>query len=235
MLVKCKASKFFKDRKVDFFDTIAAEERVDIFFKSTAHSLWTIPYNLSSLVLGYAKLELLPDGGNPVIIKREENRFWIENCISDNYKKIKGKKYDFKIDVLKLLEINGLFIKKVSSNWEQTGCFHRVAFWSIRKGDFVIEVEDVGRHNCLDRMVGLALKNEIDLQEGILLVSARLTRTFLEKVVKAGVRFVMSRSAVTSAALTLAEREKMTLVGFARENRLSVFSDILERVVCANA
>jgi len=85
----------------------------------------------------------------------------------------------------------------------------------------------------VDRLVGLALTQGIDLGQGVFFGSARITFSLLQKLVKAGFKVLVSKSAVTTASVKLAREKRITLVGFAREERFTVFSDELQRIVYA--
>ena len=123
-----------------------------------------------------------------------------------------------------LLQAMGDFMG-LPGRWEETGCFHRAAF-SLPDGDgFLHCVEDIGRHNCIDRLAGWALCQERSLAEGLLFISARATASLVLKAFKAGFTVVVSRSAVTTAGVELARKAGLTLLGFARNERFTVFTD----------
>lgn len=123
--------------------------------------------------------------------------------------------------------------------WEATGCFHRAAMFYVRTGTFVHLAEDIGRHNCLDRLAGWACRHGLFPGDFILFLSARITGSLYAKARRAGFRFLVSRAAVTTAPLDACLRmeqsgfdECITLVGFCRprEGRCTVFYDPAHRV-----
>lgn len=111
--------------------------------------------------------------------------------------------------------------------WENTGCFHRAGIYCPKSKKLLHKVEDIARHNCIDRLTGWAALHEVSLGDKILLVSARLTQSLCAKALRAGFPILVSRSAVTTAAVGFAEKAGATLVGFARtkEGRFTVFTD----------
>ena len=116
--------------------------------------------------------------------------------------------------------------------WDGTGCFHRAALYDTSAGEFVARAEDIGRHNCLDRLAGAGIRQSLCLPELVLFLSCRVTASMMHKALRAGIRLVVSRSAVTGAALAAAQEAGAALVGFARdaEERFTVFTDPSGRV-----
>lgn len=132
--------------------------------------------------------------------------------------------------------------------WEATGCFHRAAMLDVRTGVFVHMAEDIGRHNCLDRLAGWACRHGLFPEDFALFLSARITGSLYAKARRAGFRFLISRAAVTTAPLDACLRmeqagmeqageqagsdARVTLVGFCRprEGRFTIFHDPAHRV-----
>lgn len=111
--------------------------------------------------------------------------------------------------------------------WDGTGCFHRAGVYDPAQGSLLRRAEDIGRHNCIDRLAGWAAREGVDLSSRLLLVSARVTASLFAKARRAGFRCIVSRSAVTTASVDMAREQGVTLVGFARdrEERFTVFAD----------
>ncbi len=80
--------------------------------------------------------------------------------------------------------------------------------------------EDIGRHNCFDKMAGILLKEDrFDLfSRGIVFVSGRISSEIMAKIIRIGVPVLVSRSTPTTAAVRLADQHNVTLLGYAREN-----------------
>jgi len=83
---------------------------------------------------------------------------------------------------------------------------------------------DIGRHNVFDKLSGSALKSGLDLRDHVLFFSGRVSSEILLKVSKMNIPILIARSAPTDMALKLARRLCITVIGFARGDRLNVYT-----------
>ena len=104
-----------------------------------------------------------------------------------------------------------------------TGCAHSCAL--IYKGETVCCIEDIGRHNALDKVIGYALKHQIPISGAYIFSSGRISEDYLEKAIAAGFRMVVSRAAVTDAAVKLAQEKGITMLGFIRKNTGNIYCE----------
>jgi len=107
--------------------------------------------------------------------------------------------------------------------FQHTGGSHAAALFD-RGGEMVAMAEDVGRHNALDKAIGKCLLGKIPTAGGTAVLSGRLSLEMVAKAAKAGLEIVAGVSAATSLAVSAADRLNITLCGFARENRITIFS-----------
>jgi len=84
--------------------------------------------------------------------------------------------------------------------------------------------EDVGRHNALDKLLGRAWLDRIDVGEAVLISTGRISYEMAVKAAKAAIPVVASRSAVTDLAAEIGADLGITLVGYARGGKITVYT-----------
>jgi FdhD protein len=108
--------------------------------------------------------------------------------------------------------------------FSRTGGLHAAALFD-RDGALLVEREDIGRHNAVDKIVGWAVhQNRLPLAECALIVSGRGGFEIIQKAAVAGIPIVASVSACSSLAVRLARDVSMTLIGFLRGQRFVVYA-----------
>jgi len=84
--------------------------------------------------------------------------------------------------------------------------------------------EDVGRHNALDKLLGRAWLDRVEVADAVLLTTGRISYEMAVKAAKSRVPIVVSRTAVTDLAAEIAIELGITLVGYARGGKLVVYT-----------
>jgi FdhD protein len=113
--------------------------------------------------------------------------------------------------------------------FDRTGGMHATGLFDAR-GTLLCVREDVGRHNAMDKVVGrMLLDGALPLQDRLLCVSGRLSFELVQKAAVAGAGVLVGVGAPTSLAVSLAGETGLTLAGFARGDRVNVYTG-LERV-----
>lgn len=104
----------------------------------------------------------------------------------------------------------------------QTGGVHGAA-WCDLDGNIKLLREDVGRHNALDKLLGAMTRQELPRQ-GFVLVTSRASYEMVTKVAMANIGLMVAVSAPTSLAIEMAQTSGVTLIGFGRKQRHSVYN-----------
>ncbi len=108
--------------------------------------------------------------------------------------------------------------------FDKTGGLHAAALFD-ENGNLKVIREDVGRHNAVDKVIGWALmQNLIPLTGWSLTISGRGGFEIVQKSVAAGLSAMISVSAPTSLAVETAREFNLTLLGFARDGKATIYS-----------
>jgi FdhD protein len=110
------------------------------------------------------------------------------------------------------------------STFGDTGGIHAAAIFDF-SGNMLHIAEDVGRHNALDKLVGMnLLAGTLPLSDRIVLLSGRASFELTQKAIRAGAPILAAIGAPSSLAVNLAAASGLTLAGFLREAHCNVYS-----------
>ncbi|MGH3510312.1 MAG: formate dehydrogenase accessory sulfurtransferase FdhD [Nocardioidaceae bacterium] len=107
--------------------------------------------------------------------------------------------------------------------FDATGGLHAAGLFDL-DGNALVVREDVGRHNCVDKVVGARLLAGESPAVPVLCVSGRIGFEIVQKAVAARIGVLASVGAPSSLAVDLAGTAGLTTVGFVREGRFVVYS-----------
>ena len=113
--------------------------------------------------------------------------------------------------------------------WKTTGGTHCAVILD-KTGNVKSAIEDMGRHNAVDKAVGKALLDGVDLSRCFMVCTGRLPAGMVAKVYRAGISVFASNTAPFSTGICLARQVNMTLAGFVRPPRAMIYS-VPERIL----
>jgi FdhD protein len=109
------------------------------------------------------------------------------------------------------------------ATFERSGGSHAASLLTV-SGDLLSVQEDIGRHNAVDKVIGeLFLKNALH-EADVLLISGRVSYEIVAKCTQAKIPFLLAVSAPSSLAVEFCKKSGITLIGFCRDRRFTVYS-----------
>jgi FdhD protein len=113
-------------------------------------------------------------------------------------------------------------INTTPSLYLEAGAIHGCVL--CQKDRALVYMEDVGRHNAVDKIAGWMVLNDIPAHDKIFYTTGRLTSEMVIKTVMMGIPILVSRSGFTAWGVELARKAGLTLIGRARGKRFVALS-----------
>lgn len=250
----CKIKKLAKNGSSKVDDKVVSEEPLSIIVDGRPYSiLMRTPGDEKDLVLGFLYSEGIINGPEEIDFihycsKEKEKNTVVAGLKSK--KKLKQKKRAHEVrsscgicgkevieDLRKnlknisskeifffknLIDLDKKIVKK-QKIFKLTGGTHAAALFDI-EGKLILLREDIGRHNALDKIAGYIIRKKIDCRDKIIFLSGRTSYEMILKVIRLGAPVVASISGTTSLAVDLSKEFNLTLIGFLRGEKMTVYS-----------
>jgi len=249
-LTKWNITKYSQNLKLETEDEIAREAAMTIMLDGEQYAtIVCTPASMEEMVLGFLateglilsirdvkQLDIDEKRGfayvtlhyTPTLPNNQER--WIGSCCG------KSREFYLKQDVKTAktimtdtpiaLENVYALMKQFEENAEtrnRTGGVHQAAI--ATEENILAAFIDIGRHNALDKLYGHLLKEKIPLKNKFILFSGRVSSEIVLKVSKIGVGMLIAKSAPTDLALKLADDLNVSVIGFAKEASLNVYTN----------
>ncbi len=114
------------------------------------------------------------------------------------------------------------FLASRPTNNESVGGLHCAALSDGSKINLLIE--DIGRHNCIDKLAGYWLSSGKSFIPQILILTGRISSEMVQKSLAMNIHVLVSRTTPTIKAIELAKVTGVTVIGYVRQGNFSVFS-----------
>ena len=233
-------------------DYVAEEKPLHIFLSRTHYvTILCSPSNLKELAVGHAlsegiiksveEIESIKFRGEGVChvklkanvnlekrlkLSKHFSRIIFSACGSpSSYKpslRLPKIKSDLKVKAEIILNcVNSLNF--IAETFRKTGGVHAAAIYKS-DGTLVALAEDVGRHNAVDKVIGLGALNKTDFSECFLALSGRLTGDIVLKAARVGLPIVASLAAAIDSGIAVAKDAGLTLIGFVRGKRMNIYN-----------
>jgi FdhD protein len=170
--------------------------------------------NLKKSVPAYASYRIVSGGGRSVYSS------------SAGLRKIDSDLSIAKENIFKAM--NTLFEK--ATLYRETEGVHAAGLFSAAARPLCI-IEDIGRHNTLDKVIGYALLHKIDCSRTLLVSTGRMASEMVTKICRSGIPIAATKTAVTDRGLGIGKKYGLTLIGFVRDTGTKINTDMEVRVI----
>lgn len=110
-----------------------------------------------------------------------------------------------------------------AENYRESGGIHTSALCS--SDAILVMGEDIGRHNTIDKIAGECIFRKISMKDKFLITTGRISSEMLRKAVKMEIPIIASLTSPTEAAVRLADEYNVTLSGYVRNNKMTLYSN----------
>jgi FdhD protein len=131
-----------------------------------------------------------------------------------------------KKDIFKAM--NTLFEK--AALYKETEGVHAAGLFNETARPLCI-IEDIGRHNTLDKVIGYTLLNKLDCSRTFLVSTGRMASEMVTKICRSGIPVAATKTAMTDRGLGIGKKCGLTLIGFVRDTGTKINTDMDVRII----
>lgn len=222
-ITRIQGNKAF--RKSETIDEVTVEYPVGIYIDGCIHkTLLCTPENLDYLAAGSLAGEGIIDTVQDIkSIRVDEKEAAVHISLNARRESAPASKNQSALSVKASAILESMkHMDELSITFKKTGGAHGCALCDATK--IIAFHEDIGRHNAVDKVIGDALTKGISLDDKIILTSCRISSGILLKATRQKIPVIVSCSAPTHLAVKNARETGITLIGFARGERMNIYS-----------
>ncbi len=214
---------------------LARESQITLLVGDTSYHIMCTPENIRDLVVGFLvsegiansvkDIEFLSLGEQEVVVRVDgsSGEIAITSSGSPGVYSLEVPKVEagerFSLDELR----NSLSYLE-TEEYRRTRGYHTAAI--VGRGGLICRRYDVGRHNAVDKAIGAALLDGVDLSCTYLLLSGRISRGMVVKCARVGIPLVVSKAAILDSAVEVCKESGLSAVSFA--TNIAVVGEALE-------
>jgi len=137
-------------------------------------------------------------------------------------KKLQKIKSNVRVNSEVILKLN-IETLKHQKHKKAHGGLHSAALFN-KDGDVLVLMEDIGRHNCIDKIAGHILIKRLSVNDKIIFTTGRLSLDIIYKISKMLIPIIVTNSSITYSAAIMARKLNLTAIGYARGGRFNIYS-----------
>ncbi|MCP4324360.1 MAG: formate dehydrogenase accessory sulfurtransferase FdhD [Psychromonas sp.] len=112
-------------------------------------------------------------------------------------------------------------LREQQTAFSQTGGSHAAGLYCVDQ--FLATAEDIGRHNAVDKVIGINCLNETRNDNAVLVLSSRISFELLQKAIMANIHIIVAVGAPSALAVKAAKKFNITLIGFVKTDSFNVY------------
>jgi len=203
---------------------IAKEKQVTLVINGVASHLSCTPQNLEELAIGFLVSEGLASpnddidvsiSGDTIIVKANIDpvfKLRSSGCPGVFREKEELPKV-FAEEKFSIDEARNSLIYLETDEYRSTRGYHTAAL--VGKEGLIARAYDVGRHNAIDKVIGMGVRRGVNFRKVFLLISGRISQGIVAKCVRAGIPLLVSKAAILNSAIESCRITGLSAVSFA--------------------